>query len=171
MDYYTEGMPENLKQQVYEELGKEGLFTGDHASNLKLREREVHRNLWPLLKKRLKELGHKHTGFKSQQERFDYYNEKDPKTGITRLQRYAEIVYLIEELGDDMMEELLNVAKQKKPSGKKIPPRDSVKEALIEIFGGGEDGRESYKTFMNRLRKTPEDLRQDLILSEIEYHE
>ena len=168
VDYYTKGMPEDFKKLIYEDLGREGLFTGDHATNLKLREREVHRALWPELKRRLNELGHKHTGFKSPEARYKYYTEIDPKTEVSRLQRYAEIVYSVEELGDDMMEELLTVAKQKKQIGKrKIAPSDPVKEALIKILGSGED----YKTFMDRLREVPPIMRKDFIIEEIKYHE
>ena len=168
VDYYTEGMPENLTKLIYEDLGREGLFTGDHASNLKLREREVHRSLWPILKERLKELGHKHTGFKSPEARYKYYTEIDPKTEISRLQRYAEIVYSVEELGDDMMKELLTVAKQKKLKGSpKVAPSDPVKDALIKILGSEED----YKVFMDRLREYPEKMRRDFILEEIKYNE
>tara|TARA_Y100001973_G_scaffold81758_1_gene120617 strand:+ start:233 stop:1939 length:1707 start_codon:yes stop_codon:yes gene_type:complete len=177
VDYYTDGMPPDLTKQFYQKLGAEGLFTGDHASNLRVRQRAVHRRLWPLMKKRLEELGHRHTGFKTQQERFDYYNSINPKTGVTRIEEYAEVVYKIEELGDDMMNELLSVAKQKKLKGKtKTAPSDPVKEALIEIFGGGEDGIESYKAFMERLKDIPEkidgkpsNLREQFILEEIVY--
>ena len=168
VDYYTEGMPENLKQLIYEDLGREGLFTGDHATNLKLREREVHRSLWPELKSRLNKLGHKHTGFESPEARYKYYKEVNPKTGVTRLEEYAEVVYAVEELGDDMMEELLTVAKQKKQLGKpKVSPSDPVKDALIKILGSEED----YKVFMDRLREYPEKMRRDFILEEIKYNE
>ena len=168
VDYYTEGMPENFKKLIYEDLGREGLFTGDHATNLKLREREVHRALWPELKTRLKLLGHKHTGFATPEDRYKYYKEVNPKTGVTRLEEYAEVVYAVEELGDDMMEELLNIAKQKKQVGKpKVAPSDPVKDALIKILGSEED----YKVFMDRLRKVPANMRQDFILEEIKYHE
>ena len=177
VDYYTDGMPPDLTKQFYQKLGAEGLFTGDHASNLRVRQRAVHRRLWPLMKKRLAELGHRHTGFKTQQERFNYYNSVNPKTGVTRIEEYAEVVYKIEELGDDMMTELLSIAKKKKPKGKlKVAPSDPVKEALIEIFGGGEDGIESYKAFMERLKDIPEkidgkpsNLREQFILEEIVY--
>lgn len=120
------------------------------------------------MKRRLNELGHKHTGFKSPEARYKYYTEIDPKTEVSRLQRYAEIVYSVEELGDDMMEELLTVAKQKKQIGKrKIAPSDPVKEALIKILGSEED----YKTFMDRLREVPPIMRKDFIIEEIKYHE
>ena len=161
--YYTKGMPEDFKKLIYQDLGKEGLFTGDHASNLKLREREVHRALWPELKRRLNLLGHKHTGFKTPEARYNYYKEINPKTGVTRLEEYAETVYAVEELGDDMMEQLLNTAKNKNIKS----PSDPVKEALIKILGSEED----YTVFMNRLEDFPENMRKDFIIEEIKYHE
>jgi len=163
VDYYAKGMPEDFKKLIYQDLGKEGLFTGDHASNLKLREREVHRALWPELKRRLDLLGHKHTGFKTPEARYNYYKEINPKTGVTRLEEYAETVYAVEELGDDMMEQLLNTAKNKNIKS----PSDPVKEALIKILGSEED----YTVFMNRLEDFPENMRKDFIIEEIKYHE
>tara|TARA_Y100001938_G_scaffold35297_1_gene48548 strand:+ start:63 stop:1934 length:1872 start_codon:yes stop_codon:yes gene_type:complete len=174
VDYYTAGMPPDLRKQFYQKIGALGIFTGDRASNLKLRQRVVHKKLWPLLKARLKDLGHRHTGFKNQQERFDYYNSINPETDVTRIEEYVEAVQFVEEVGDDLMEELLTVAKQKKvvKGSKKISPSDPVKEALIEIFGSEED----YKTFMDRIREIPEkidgkpvNLREQFILGEIEY--
>jgi len=169
---YTDGLPPTLKKLVYEDLGGEGLFTGDHEKNLILRHRSVHKKLYPELKALLKTLNHKHSGFKSPEERYRYYNTINPKTGLTPLQEYAEAIYKVEETGNDLMNDLLKVGTEPEVpevSGfKSSEPSNEHKDLLIEILGGEAD----YKAFIHKIKSTPGlplDLQREFILGEIEH--
>ena len=169
---YTDGLPPALKKLVYEDLGGEGLFTGDHEKNLILRHRSVHKKLYPELRALLKTLNHKHSGFKSPEERYRYYNTINPKTELTPLQEYAEAIHKVEETGNDLMNDLMKVGTEPEVpevSGfKSSEPSNEHKDLLIEILGGEAD----YKAFIHKIKSTPGlplDLQREFILGEIEH--
>jgi len=173
VEIYTEGLPEHLKEGIFQELGKEGLFTGDDARNLILRNKKVHAQLYPELKTLLKKLKHKTSkNFKTPEEYYEYLTKsKNPKTELTPLQEYAEAVYKVEETGDDLMADLLKVAAEPEVPEvvggltKAVTPTSSHRDLLIEIFGSVED----YESFMRSLRDLEPNLQRDFIIGEIEY--
>ena len=170
-DMYTKDLPPSFRKEFKELLENEVLTTGDNVGNLKLREKTIHRGLWPALERRLKALGHKRSGFKSPEAQMEYYKSINPKTGVTRVEEFAEAVHYIDEKGTDLMENLLIVADQPQPAKgfPKIKLKKSSKDLLIEIFGKGdlEEGQAAYRKFMDELRDVPENVREEFILEEI----
>jgi len=163
VEIYTEGLDEFNTKYVFDLLEQYGLFTGDDARNLVLRNREIHKKLWPKMKAALKELNHKtFKDFKNaknpQLEYLKYLAaDKNPKTGSTPLREYIEVIKFIEEQAADA--ELARIAKLMK--NMKANP---VRDRLVEILGG----EEGLKVFIERLKEVPTELQSDMIRGEFE---
>ena len=168
-DMYTKDLPKKYKDEFKTLLANEDLTTGDNVGNLKLREKEIHKRLWPLLRARLKALGHKYKSyeFRSPEDRIKYYKSINPKTDVTRIEEFAEAVHKIDEEGTDLMNDLLKPI----PKGKKtIRVKKTTKDLLIEILGRGdlEEGEAAYRKFMADLKDVPANVKEEFILDAIE---
>ena len=91
VEIYTEGLSEYNTKYIFDLLEQYDLFTGDHSRNLILRDREIHKTLWPKMKAALKKLNHKtFKDFKNAKNpELEYLKylaaDKNPKTGSTPL--------------------------------------------------------------------------------------
>lgn len=172
VEIYTEGLSEENTKLVYDLLERYDLFTGDDARNLILRNREIHRLLWPRMKAALKALNHKtiadfqNTKF-PELEYLKYLGvDKNPRTGSTPLREYVETIKFIEEQAGD---EALAALKQKVINlyqGKQTNVQTPLRDRLSEILGG----EENLKAFIERLkREVPENIQPDLVEGEFNY--
>ena len=173
VEIYTEGLSEENTKYVFDLLEQYDLFTGDHSRNLILRNREIHKTLWPKMKAALKKLNHKtFKDFKNAKNpELEYLKylavDKNPKTGSTPLREYIETIKFIEEQAADA--ELAKMtarikALHSKPNLK--PQVDPIRQKLADILGG----EEALKAFVARLKKDyPYEIQTDLIRGEFEY--
>ena len=172
VEIYTEGLSEDNTKLVYDLLERYDLFTGDDARNLILRNRTIHRLLWPKMKAALKALNHKtiadfqNTKF-PELEYLKYLGvDKNPRTGSTPLREYVETIKFIEEQAGD---EALAALKQKVINlyqGKQTNLQTPLRDRLAEILGG----EENLVAFIERLkREVPENIQPDLIEGEFNY--
>ena len=172
VEIYTEGLSEDNTKLVYDLLERYDLFTGDDARNLILRNRTIHRLLWPKMKAALKALNHK-TIADFQNKKFpelEYLKylgvDKNPRTGSTPLREYVETIKFIEEQAGD---EALAALKQKVINlyqGKQTNLQTPLRDRLSEILGG----EENLVAFIERLkREVPENIQPDLIEGEFNY--
>ena len=172
VEVYTEGLSEDNTKLVYDLLERYDLFTGDDARNLILRNREIHRTLWPRMKAALKALNHKTIAdFKNKKfpelEYLKYLGvDKNPRTGSTPLREYVETIKFIEEQAGD---EALAALKQKVINlykGKQVNVQTPLRDRLSEILGG----EENLKAFIARLKRdVPKNIQPDLIEGEFNY--
>ena len=172
VEIYTEGLSEDNTKLGYDLLERYDLFTGDDARNLILRNRTIHRLLWPKMKAALKALNHK-TIADFQNKKFpelEYLKylgvDKNPRTGSTPLREYVETIKFIEEQAGD---EALAALKQKVINlyqGKQTNLQTPLRDRLSEILGG----EENLVAFIERLkREVPENIQPDLIEGEFNY--
>ena len=173
VEIYTEGLDDFNTQYIFDILEQYDLFTGDDARNLVLRNREIHRKLWPKMKAALKKLNHKtFKDFKNAKNpELEYLKylaaDKNPRTGSTPLREYIETIKFIEEQAADA--ELAKMtarikALHNKPNLK--PQVDPIRQKLADILGG----EEALKAFVARLKKDyPYEIQTDLIRGEFEY--
>ena len=154
VEIYTEGLSEYNTKYIFDLLEQYDLFTGDHSRNLILRDREIHKTLWPKMKAALKKLNHKtFKDFKNAKNpELEYLKylaaDKNPKTGSTPLREYIETIKFIEEQAADA--ELAKLAARlKKMRAQKNPPVvkqvDPVREALVRILGGEKGSKFLYR--------------------------
>lgn len=163
VEIYTEGLSEYNTKYIFDLLEQYDLFTGDHSRNLILRNREIHKTLWPKMKAALKKLNHKtFKDFKNAKNpELEYLKylaaDKNPRTGSTPLREYIETIKFIEEQAADAelarIKKLLNNMRAN-------PTRDR----LVEILGG----EEGLRVLVDRLKSVPEDMRADMLASELE---
>ena len=172
VEIYTEGLSEDNTKLVYDLLERYDLFTGDDARNLILRNRTIHKLLWPKMKAALKALNHKtiadfqNTKF-PELEYLKYLGvDKNPRTGSTPLREYVETIKFIEEQAGD---EALAALKQKVINlyqGKQTNLQTPLRDRLSEILGG----EENLVAFIERLkREVSENIQPDLIEGEFNY--
>ena len=172
VEIYTEGLSEDNTKLVYDLLERYDLFTGDDARNLILRNRTIHRLLWPKMKAALKALNHK-TIADFQNKKFpelEYLKylgvDKNPRTGSTPLREYVETIKFIEEQAGD---EALAALKQKVINlyqGKQTNLQTPLRDRLSEILGG----EENLVAFIERLKRdVPDNIQPDLIEGEFNY--
>ena len=172
VEVYTEGLSEDNTKLVYDLLERYDLFTGDDARNLILRNREIHKLLWPKMKAALKKLNHK-TIADFQNKKFpelEYLKylgvDKNPRTGSTPLREYVETIKFIEEQAGD---EALAALKQKVINlyqGKQANVQTPLRDRLSEILGGDEN----LNAFIERLKRdVPENIQPDLVEGEFNY--
>ena len=163
VEIYTEGLDEFNTKYVFNLLEQYGLFTGDDSRNLILRNRQIHKKLWPKMKAALKKLNHKtFKDFKdAKNPQLEYLKylaaDKNPKTGSTPLREYIEVIKFIEEQAADA--ELVRIEKLMK--NMKANP---VRDRLVEILGG----EEGLQVFIERLKEVPTELQSDMIRGELE---
>ena len=170
----TRGLGEENTQYVFDILAKYDLFTGDHARNLILRDKKIHRGLWPKMKAALKSLNLKTIDdFKNTKyPELEYLKylayDRNPKTGSTPLREYIEKIKFIEEqAGDAEIAKLIKRIKTLRASKSfpNIKTTDSVTEALARIFGG----YEGLEVFIQKLKNDyPVNLQTDMIRGELE---
>ena len=166
---YTRGLSPENEKHVFDLLEKYGLFTGDDTRNLALRNKQIHKKLWPKLKKALKELNHKNIDdFKNTKNpELEYLKylavDKNPKTGSTPLREYIETVQFIEEQAAEEAKGLWGQRLKALTKGKSAKA-DEVREQLIEILGG----EENLETFVERLKEVPSEHRGDMTRGEFE---
>ena len=166
---YTEGLTDSATKKVYDLMEKGGLFTGDDSRNLILRNRIIHRNVWPRMKEALAALGHlRRKDFRTQAEYLRYLTKSQSvKTGDTPIQEYIDTINYIEEQATLEAEALLyNKVKElysKVPGAK----RTATYKRLSEILGGDEN----VDALVQRLQRdaVPTDIRPDLLRGEFEY--
>ena len=163
VEIYTEGLDDFNTKYVFDLLEQYGLFTGDDSRNLILRNREIHKKLWPKMKAALKRLNHKtFKDFKdAKNPQLEYLKylaaDKNPRTGSTPLREYIEVIKFIEEEAAEL--ELARI--QKLLNNMKANP---VRDRLVEILGG----EEALEVFIERLREVPKELQTDMIRGEFE---
>ena len=163
VEIYTEGLNDFNTKYVFNLLEQYGLFTGDDSRNLILRNRQIHKMLWPKMKAALKKLNHKtFKDFKdTKNPQLEYLKylaaDKNPKTGSTPLREYIEVIKFIEEQAADA--ELARI--KKLINNMKANP---VRDRLVEILGG----EEGLKVFIERLKDVPKELQSDMIRGEFE---
>ena len=170
----TRGLGEENTQYIFDLLEEYDLFTGDHARNLILRDKKIHRGLWPKMKAALKSLNLKTIDdFKNTKyPEIEYLKylavDKNPKTGSTPLREYIEKIKFIEEqAGDAEIAKLIKRIKTLRASKSfpNVKTTDSVSEALVRIFGG----YEGLEVFIQRLKDNyPVNLQTDMIRGELE---
>ena len=172
----TRGLGEENTQYIFDLLEKYDLFTGDHARNLILRDKKIHRSLWPKMKAALKKLNLKTIDdFKNTKypelEYLKYLagDVKNPKySDDTPLREYIDTIKFIEEQAADA--EIAKLSKRLKTmrAAKSFPnvkTTDSISQALIRIFGG----YEGLEVFIQRLKDNyPVNLQTDMIRGELE---
>ena len=169
VEIYTEGLSEGNTNYIFSLLERYGLFTGDDSRNLALRNKQIHRKLWPKLKAALKKLNHKtikdFQDTKNPELEYLLYlaYETNPRTGVTPLREYVETIKFIEEQAADEAQELWNKRLQALVRGKSTQA-DKTREQLAEILGG----KENLKAFIERLKEVPPKLRTDMIRGEFE---
>ena len=172
----TRGLGEENTQFIFDILAENDLFTGDHARNLILRDKKIHRSLWPDMKKALKKLNLKtiddfqNTKY-PELEYLKYLGAdvKNPKwSDDTPLREYIDTIKLIEEkAADDELALLIKRIKAMRAakSFPNVKTTDSVSQALIIIFGG----YEGLEVFIQRLKDNyPVNLQTDMIRGELE---
>ena len=166
---YTEGLTEPATNRVYNLMEKGGLFTGDDARNLILRNRMIHKNLWPKMKKALANLGHKRRkDFRTQAEYMRYLTQSQSiTTGDTPIQEYIDTINFIEEQATD---EALNLLAQKvRQLYFRVPgaKRTATYKRLSEILGGDEN----VDALVQRLQRdeVPRNIQPDLLEGEFAY--
>ena len=174
VEIYTEGLSEKNTKFVYDLLEKYGLFTGDDSRNLILRNREIHKLLWPRMKAALKALNHKTIA--------DFQNTKYPEleylkylagdiknpkySDDTPLREYIDTIKFIEEQASDQALDALNLKVQDLLQGKQANVSTPLRDRLVEILGG----EENLKAFLARLkRQMPKFIQPDLIEGEFNY--
>tara|TARA_B000000557_G_C20695641_1_gene409346 strand:- start:109 stop:885 length:777 start_codon:yes stop_codon:yes gene_type:complete len=170
----TRGLSEDNTQFIFDILAKYDLFTGDHARNLILRDKKIHRGLWPKMKAALKSLNLKTIDdFKNTKyPELEYLKylayDRNPKTGSTPLREYIEKIKFIEEqAGDAEIAKLIQRLKTLRASKSfpNVKTTDSVTEALVRIFGG----YEGLEVFIQKLKDNyPVNLQTDMIRGELE---
>ena len=172
VEIYTEGLSDDNTKLVYDLLERYDLFTGDDARNLVLRNREIHRLLWPRMKAALKALNHKTIAdFKTTKSpELEYLKylavDKNPKTGSTPLREYVETIKFIEEQAGDQALDALNQKVLNLYQGKQTNVQTPLRDRLVEILGG----EENLKAFIERLKRdVPENIQPDLIEGEFNY--
>jgi len=166
-DMYTKDLPTQYKNEFKALLANESLTTGDNVGNLKIRETKIHSRLWPALRARLKELGHKTSGFRTPDAQMKYYKSINPATGETRIAEFAEAIHYIDEQGTDLMDALLKPL----PKGKQtVRLSYTNKDLLTDILGKGdlEEGKAAYRKFMNELKDLPADVKEEFIIDAID---
>ena len=169
VEIYTEGLSEGNTKYVFSLLEQYGLFTGDDSRNLALRNKQIHRKLWPKLKAALKKLNHKtikdFQDTKNPELEYLLYlaYETNPRTGVTPLREYVETIKFIEEQAADEAQELWNKRLQALVRGKSTQT-DKIREQLAEILGG----KENLEAFVERLKEYPPEYRTDMIRGEFE---
>ena len=172
----TRGLGEENTQFIFDILEEFDLFTGDHARNLILRDKKIHRGLWPQMKAALKKLNLKTID--------DFQNTKYPEleylkylagdiknpkySDDTPLREYIDTIKFIEEQAADKELALLIKRIKAMRAAKSFPnvkTTDSVSQALIRIFGG----YEGLEVFIQRLKNNyPVNLQTDMIRGELE---
>ena len=170
----TRGLGEENTQYVFDILAKYDLFTGDHARNLILRDKKIHRGLWPKMKAALKSLNLKtiddfqNTKYPELEYLKYLAYDRNPKTGSTPLREYIEKIKFIEEqAGDAEIAKLIQRIKTLRASKSfpNVKTTDSVTEALVRIFGG----YEGLEVFIQKLKNDyPVNLQTDMIRGELE---
>jgi len=172
----TRGLGEENTQYIFDLLAQFDLFTGDHARNLILRDKKIHRGLWPKMRAALKKLNLKTIDdFKNTKypelEYLKYLagDVKNPKySDDTPLREYIDTIKFIEEQAADA--EIAKLSKRLKTmrAAKSFPnvkTTDSISQALIRIFGG----YEGLEVFIQRLKDNyPVNLQTDMIRGELE---
>mgnify|MGYP001257304215 CR=1 FL=1 len=166
---YTEGLTEPATNRVYNLMEKGGLFTGDDSRNLILRNRMIHKNLWPKMKKALKALGHKRRkDFRTQTEYLRYLTRSvNPKTGDTPLQEYIDTINFIEEQATDEALNLLTTKVRQLYFQVPGAKRTATYRRLSEILGGDEN----VDALIRRLQRdeVPRNIQPDLLEGEFAY--
>ena len=172
----TRGLGEENTQFIFDILAENDLFTGDHARNLILRDKKIHRGLWPEMKEALQKLNLKTID--------DFQNTKYPEleylkylagdiknpkySDDTPLREYIDTIKFIEEQAADKELALLIKRIKAMRAAKSFPnvkTTDSVSQALIRIFGG----YEGLEVFIQRLKDNyPVNLQTDMIRGELE---
>jgi len=166
---YIEGLTEKQTQRIFKMMADKGVFTGDDSRNLILRERSIHKKLYGKLKEALATLKHKkRKDFKTSRDFFNYLTKStNPNTGDTPIQEYIDKILYIEDQAAQEAEANLK-AKLKALANSKVTKADKIRKQLVEIFGGEEEGEESLKAFVERLKEVPEKYRTDMIRGEFE---
>jgi hypothetical protein len=166
---YTEGLTDTATKKVYDLMEQGGLFTGDDARNLILRNRVIHKNVWPKMKKALKALGHlRKKDFKTQAEYLRYLTKSvNPKTGDTPIQEYIDTINFIEEQATDEAFELISQKVRQLYAQTPGAKATATYKRLSEILGGDEN----VDALVERLQRdaVPTDIRPDLLRGEFEY--
>ena len=173
VEIYTEGLSEGNTKYVFSLLEQYGLFTGDDSRNLALRNKQIHRKLWPKMKAALKKLNHKtikdFQDTKNPELEYLLYlaYTTNPRTGVTPLREYVETIKFIEE---EAAEAAKASWKQRLEAlaNSKLTKADKIRKELVEIFGGKEEGEENLKAFIKRLKEYPPEHRTDMIRGEFE---
>ncbi len=166
---YIQGLTEKQTQRIFKMMADKGVFTGDDTRNLILRERSIHRKLYGKLKEALATLKHKkRKDFKNARDFYNYLTKSEnPNTGDTPIQEYIDKILYIEDRAAIEAQENLE-AKLKALANSKLTKADKIRKQLVEIFGGEEEGEESLKAFVQRLKEVPERYRTDMIRGEFE---
>lgn len=166
---YTEGLTESATKRVYNLMEQGGLFTGDDSRNLILRNRIIHRNLWPRMRKALKDLGHlRRKDFRTQAEYMRYLTKSQSiKTGDTPLQEYIDTINFIEEQATDEALELLTAKVRQLYFQVPGAKRTATYKRLSEILGGDEN----VDALIRRLQRdeVPRNIQPDLLEGEFAY--
>ena len=178
VEIYTKGLSEENTKFVFDILQKFGLFTGDDARNLILRNREIHKKVYGKLKKKLKKLNHKtFDDFKNAKNpELEYLKYlagdiKNPKySDDTPLREYIDTILAVEEEAnfDAFTDMFAKLAKYK--ASRTLPPpkkvADPIRERLVEILGG----EEGLKVFVKRLKRDyPKEFQTDMLRGEFEW--
>ena len=166
---YTEGLTESATKRVYNLMEQGGLFTGDDARNLILRNRIIHKNLWPRMKKALKALGHlRRKDFRTQAEYMRYLTKSQSiKTGDTPIQEYIDTINFIEEQATDEAFDLLTAKVRQLYFQVPGAKRTATYKRLSEILGGDEN----VDALIRRLQRdeVPRNIQPDLLEGEFAY--
>ena len=166
---YVEGLTPKGTEKVFDLMEEGGLFTGDDTRNLILRNRSIHRKLWPTMKKLLANLNHRRRkDFGSQRQYINYLTQSiNPKTGDTPLQEYIDTINFIEEQASDQAFEMLATKVKQLYGGQTGSKQSPTYQRLVEILGG----EENLEAFIRRLQRdvAPTDISRDLIRGEFEY--
>ena len=166
---YTEGLTESATKRVYNLMEQGGLFTGDDARNLILRNRMIHKNVWPRMKKALKALGHKkRKDFRTQAEYMRYLTKSQSiKTGDTPIQEYIDTINFIEEQATDEAFDLLTAKVRQLYFQVPGAKRTATYKRLSEILGGDEN----VDALIRRLQRdeVPRNIQPDLLEGEFAY--
>ena len=166
---YTEGLTPKGTEKVFDLMEEGGLFTGDDTRNLILRNRSIHRKLWPTMKKALAKLNHRRRkDFGSQRQYINYLTQSiNPKTGDTPIQEYIDTINFIEEQASDEAFEMLATKVRQLYGGQTGSKQSPTYQRLVEILGG----EENLEAFIRRLQRdvAPTDVRRDLIRGEFDY--
>ena len=166
---YTEGLTDSATKRVYNLMEQGGLFTGDDARNLILRNRMIHKNVWPRMKKALKALGHKkRKDFRTQAEYMRYLTKSQSiRTGDTPIQEYIDTINFIEEQATDEAFDLLTAKVRQLYFQVPGAKRTAAYKRLSEILGGDEN----VDALIRRLQRdeVPRNIQPDLLEGEFAY--